>query len=99
MTDFPDLPWKGKSKEEMFKDSLLHGHGVSGYKCQNCGLEFVLLTWRIEEDIQVQLSSLVCPEYGIEGKSIFCGYKRYKGAIFDHMAELIHDEETITDEN
>jgi len=91
---FPAIPWKqGEESFAKFQESLHHGHGVAGYKCLNCSLEFVVFTWRTEEEAKKALAEnkMICPECG-EKKAGFCGYRRWPGPIFEQFAQLCHDE-------
>jgi len=71
---------------EHFQQSLKHGHGVAGFKCSHCSLEFILLTWKQEK----QITDVVCPECG-QKTAVFLGYKRHPGPIFEHFAELCYE--------
>ena len=89
----PRQPWSKKETHERFEKSEHMGHRQLWIKCQNCSLEFLILTLRTEtEAIEAYEPShgkdgglsrkLSCPECGSRGHAVILGARHQFGAIY-----------------
>lgn len=91
----PQTPWPNPQEVALrFKRSTKAGHAQLFFKCSNCGLEFMLMTWRTEREIAeefgvsvtdanapVGIPGITCPECSVRGRSQFIYYHQAGGPI------------------
>lgn len=93
----PAQPWSKQETHERFERSESTGHRQLWLKCQNCSLEFIILTLRTEvEAIEAFEPShgrdgglgrkVTCPECGSSKKSVLLGARHHAGAIYRFTA-------------
>jgi len=93
----PRQPWSRKETHERFERSEHTGHRQLWLKCQNCSLEFIILTLRTEtEAIEAYEPShgkdgglarkITCPECGSKGHAVILGARHHVGAIYRYTA-------------
>lgn len=93
----PLQPWQGKESTERFQHSADFGHTQIFFKCQGCGLEFMLMTWRNSQEIPQAFGitspigpaqKITCPECG--ENSVFCmGWAEQEGAISTYVHQRV----------
>ncbi len=97
LQDHPQQPWSKEETHERFLRSESAGHRQFWLKCQNCSLEFVMLTLRTEvEAIEAYQPShgkngglsrkLSCPECRSKEHVVILGARHNGGAIFRFTA-------------
>ncbi len=89
----PLQPWSKRETHERFERSELSGHHQLWIKCQNCSLEFTILTLRTDvEAIEAFEPShgkdgglskkITCPECGSNQNCVILGARHQFGAIY-----------------
>lgn len=89
----PHQPWPGEEGAERHQQSADFGHTQIFFKCQGCGLEFMLMTWRDAREIPEAFGiaspigpaeRIICPECGQQ--SVYCiGSAEVDGAISTYV--------------
>lgn len=89
----PHQPWPGGESLERHQQSADFGHTQIFLKCQGCGLEFMLMTWRNAREIPEAFGiaspigpaeKITCPE--CSQRSVFClGWALEDGAISSYV--------------
>lgn len=97
LTECPEQPWSKDETEERFERSESCGHRQLWIKCQNCSLEFVMLTLRTGVEIIEKCEpshgkdggrtrKITCPECGSKKKVMMLGVRHHVGAICQFTA-------------
>ncbi len=97
LQEHPAQPWSKEETHRRFEDSDIHGHLQLWFKCQNCGLEYIIPTLRsyLEAIEQYQPSHgvcgglaarVTCPECGKTGMSFLYGGRHQEGTIYQATA-------------
>ena len=93
LQEYPRRPWSKKETHERFEKSEWAGHRQLWIKCQDCSLEFVILTLRTEtEAIETFEPShgkdgglsrkITCSECGSRKHCVILGARHQVGAIY-----------------
>lgn len=91
--DRPEAPWNPDETHRRWNDSVQEGHRQLFFKCQNCSLEFSVLSFRSEiEALEAFRPShgeqgglcpnVCCPECGKQGLSFMLGQVHVAGPIY-----------------
>lgn len=97
LQEWPAQPWTKKETHERFQKSEEAGHRQLWCKCQNCSLEFIVLTLRTPvEAIEAfepshgkdggLAAKITCPECGLRKRSLILGARHQYGAIYNSTA-------------
>lgn len=97
LQDHPRQPWSKEETHERFEKSESSGHRQLWINCQNCSLEFIILTLRTEvETIETFEPShgkdgglsrkITCPECGSREHAVILGARHQFGAIYHFTA-------------
>lgn len=97
LPDRPGQPWSNQECRERWEKSESTGHRQLWCKCQNCGLEFIILTLRTPLELieayepshgrdAGMVTKVSCPECGQTGKAALLGVRHQGGAIFRYTA-------------
>lgn len=79
----PKSPWTKEQGLELWKKSESDGHRKLVLKCQPCGLEFAVFTWRNEPEDKLATHFPYCPECGSKGAIGLIRLDHEIGRIYD----------------
>ena len=81
-------PWSQEEGHELWKKSEHDGHRKLLLKCQECGLEYAIFTFRNEKAEKLASHFQHCPECGSKGSSAIIRLDHEIGRIYDaHLNE------------
>ena len=92
-------PW---SDDETYRRFGEGRHKQIVFKCQACGLEFVILTLRTDAEINSDYlkgspmaKGVTCPECRTAGESLLLGSRDYAKAIYEFVGEILRQDGTF----
>lgn len=92
MTTRPKAPWTKEESAELFQKSQVDGHRKVILKCEACGLEFAVFTWRNGSNEELGSHFPCCPECGTAGSSVVIRVDHELQEIFRaHQIDQIED--------
>lgn len=84
----PKAPWSKDEGVKLFEKSESEGHRKLTLKCQQCGLEYSVMTWRDEPVQKLSSRFLYCPECGSKDSANVIKLDHEIGRIYDaHINE------------
>ena len=82
-TERPKAPWNQEEGHKLWEKSEHDGHRRLVLKCQPCGLEYAVFTWRNESKDDLAKHFKHCPECGSVDSSIVIVPDHDIGRIYD----------------